>query len=189
MFHSNEYNWAWLCCSSIIHNQPETWSNILNLQSGIIPAVTHFSMSVFLTNTVSLIQTSPSFFILYTAWSKSAVQKSHVFSLFLLVHTHAVHTLSMVTQRCIGGFDSVQGEFSGTDVIKESCEGCITNNHHYKASSSLRRICRGLLWNQSQINTEGSWIVYCSSAPGNIEVPVFVTDNHWNVSLGYSRGV
>lgn len=30
MIHCNEYNWAQLWCSSIIHNQPELWSNVLN---------------------------------------------------------------------------------------------------------------------------------------------------------------
>lgn len=125
VFHSNEYNWAWLCFSSIIQTQPETWSNILNLQLGIILSVARFSTSVFLANSFNLVF----FFFSHTVHNHTLQLKRPVPSLYLS-HTYTCSAHSQfVTQKCTAGFDLV--EFPGSEVIRESWECCITNNHQY----------------------------------------------------------
>lgn len=76
-------------------------------------------MSVFLAASDSLFQTEV-FFSICSGCTlnnrKSQDRMTHALSL------SQSHTHSMVRQKCIGGFESVRGEFTGREEIRESWE-------------------------------------------------------------------
>lgn len=206
-FHCNEYNWAWLCWSSIIQSQPEIWSNI---QNTVCSLELFLQSLVFLSFSLTRIRSFRLVFLFFSIHTYSLYnQKSQTPALFLSdSHIHCT-----VPHKCTAGFKRVPGEFSfGTEVIIESrwCFFCITNNnHHYICIRSYINSIfdRGSV--QRMIISQSTEHLNFKKNFNHLPKPslkfntyrrflicvfyhvlyLFVTDKPWPVSLRYSRQV